>query len=328
MSLENIHFFVGDNCATNKRCANLAGKPLVGCHAHRLHLAAKSVMETIEHHLVKLDALVSKMKTMNNHAKLKTKTALAPIPRQETRWTSTQEMIQRYFKLKPFIEELAAGDADLTALLLSPTENFAVKSCFDTVLVSLRECSKYLQRRKQPLNLAEARACFDVLIDTHGMLKDTQIDAKHSIVHSPHFENGVVKILNNEEEKMTHAEKNACKMFLIEPKPAAPATAAAAAADGRVDFQAALKKRKMDAEKKGSNYINLSFIPTGSVEVESLLSTAKYIATDYRARLLPVTLEMLMFLKHNRRFWDVSHVHEALQLPDSELFDDDDGDDE
>ena len=35
-----------------------------------------------------------------------------------------------------------------------------------------------------------------------------------------------------------------------------------------------------------------------------------------------------MFLKHNRRFWDVSHVHEALQLPDSELFDDDDGDDE
>ena len=265
MSLENIHFFVGDNCATNKRCANLADKPLVGCHAHRLDLAAKSVMETIEHHLVKLDALVSNMKTMNNHAKLKTKTALAPIPRQETRWTSTQEMIQRYFKLKPFIEELAAGDADLTALLLSPTENFAVKSCFDTVLVSLRECSKYLQRRKQPLNLAEARACFDVLIDTHGMLKDTQIDAKHSIVHSPHFENGVVKILNNEEEKMTHAEKNACKMFLIEPEPAAPAAAAAAAADGRVDFQAALKKRKMDAEKKGSNYINLSFIPTGSV---------------------------------------------------------------
>ena len=152
------------------------------------------------------------------------------------------------------------------------------------------------------------------------MLKDTQIDAKHSIVHSPHFENGVVKILNNE-EKMTHAEKNACKMFLIEPEPAAPA---AAAADGRVDFQAALKKRKMDAEKKGSNYINLSFIPTGSVEVELLLSTAKYIATDYRARLLPVTLEMLMFLKHNRRFWDVSHVHEALQLPDSEMFDDDD----
>ena len=128
-------------------------------------------------------------------------------------------------------------------------------------------------------------------------------------------------------KKVAQVLKNACTMFLIEPEPAAPAAAAAAVADGRVDFQAALKKRKMDAEKKGSNYINLSFIPTGSVEVESLLSTAKYIATD-RARLLPVTLEMLMFLKHNRRFWDVSHVHEALQLPDSELFDDDDGDDE
>eukprot|EP00731_Ephydatia_muelleri_P004731 Em0002g907a len=41
-------------------------------------------------------------------------------------------------------------------------------------------------------------------------------------------------------KKVAQVLKNACKMFLIEPEPAAPA--AAAAADGRVDFQAALKK--------------------------------------------------------------------------------------
>eukprot|EP00731_Ephydatia_muelleri_P000864 Em0001g864a len=79
----------------------------------------------------------------------------------------------------------------------------------------------------------------------------------------------------------------------------------------------------------GGIWCSVVFANSGfTSKVESLLSTAKYIATDYRARLLPVTLEMLMFLKHNRRFWDVSHMQEALQLPDSELFDDDDGDDE
>ena len=142
MSLDNIDFFVGDNCSTNKRCATLANKPLIGCHAHCLHLAAKTAMTAVEHHLGKLDALISKLKIFKCSATLHTKTALTTAARQETRWTSTQEMIARYFKIKQHIEEIATGDGELTELLLSPAANFSLKACYDDVLNSMGECTK------------------------------------------------------------------------------------------------------------------------------------------------------------------------------------------
>eukprot|EP00731_Ephydatia_muelleri_P015850 Em0009g274a len=207
MSLDNIDF------STNKSGATLANKPLIGCHAHCLHLAAKTAMTAVEHHLGKLDALISKLKTFKCSATLHTKTALTPAARQETRWTSTQEMIARYFKIKQHIEEIATGDGELTELLLSPAANFSLKACYD-------------------------------VLNSMGLLK----------------------------------------------------------------------KRKLDSSNKVSAYIELNYIPCTSVDVESLFSMAKYITTDHRARLLPVTLEMLVFLKHNRRFWTAAHIHEALQL--------------
>ena len=95
--------------------------------------------------------------------------------------------------------------------------------------------------------------------------------------------------------------------------------------DGKIDFTGLLKKRKLDSSNKVSAYIDLNYIPCTSIDVESLFSMAKYmyITTDHRARLLPVTMEMLVFLKHNRHFWTAAHIHEALQLSDNiALFDD------
>eukprot|EP00731_Ephydatia_muelleri_P013200 Em0007g510a len=205
MTLDNIDFFIRDNCSTNKRCATLAKKPMIGCHAHRLHLATKSAM-----------TLVSKQRTMKYSAKLRKRTALVPVARQETRWTSTQEMVSRYFKIKHFIQEIASGDEVLTELHLTPAANFAVKASFDDVMSSIRECTKLLQRRNQPLNLADVRTLFDAIIVKHDIFSGLQIDSTHSIVHSPDFENGIVKIINNEEVSMTSSEKKACKMFCIE----------------------------------------------------------------------------------------------------------------
>ncbi|KAL5468847.1 hypothetical protein EMCRGX_G029970 [Ephydatia muelleri] len=312
MTLDNIDFFIGDNCSTNKRCATLAKKPMIGCHAHRLHLATKSAMAPVEQYLVKLDVLVSKLRTTKYSAKLRKRTALVPVARQETRWTSTQEMVSRYFKIKHFIEEIATGDEVLTELLLTPAANFAVKASFDDVMSSIRECTKLLQRRNQPLNLADVRTLFDAIIVKHDIFSGSQIDSTHSIVHSPDFENEIVKIINNEEVSMTSSEKKACKMFRIEEEPVAALVDVNMA--GKIDFTALLKKRKLDITKKATN-IDLNFIPTGSVDVESLFSTAKYIATDHRAHLLPITLEVLMILKHNRRFWSLHEIHEALIMP-------------
>ena len=161
MSLDNIDFFVGDNCSTNKRCATLANKPLIGCHAHCLHLAAKTAMTAVEHHLGKLDALISKLKTIKCSAMLHTKTALTPAARQETHWTSTQEMIARYFKIKQHIEEIATGDGELTELLLSPAANFSLKACYDDVLNSMGECTKL---RSSTINLLILLKCIPSLM--------------------------------------------------------------------------------------------------------------------------------------------------------------------
>ena len=162
---------------------------------------------------------------------------------------------------------------------------------------SIRECTKLLQRRNQPFNLADVRTLFDAIIVKHDIFSGSQIDSTHSIVHSPDFDNGIVKIINNKEVSMTSSEKKVCKMFRIEEEPVAALVDVNMA--WIIDFTALLKKRKLDITKKAT-YIDLNFIPTGSVDVESLFSTAKHFATDHRARLLPITLEMLMFLKHNR----------------------------
>ena len=273
-------------------------------------------MAPVEQYLVKLDVLVSKLRTTKYSAKLRKRTALVPVARQETRWTSTQEMVSCYFKIKHFIEEIATGDEVLTELILTPAANFAVKASFDDVMSSIHECTKLLQRRNQPLNLADVRTLFDAIIVKHDIFSGSQINSTHSIVHSPDFENGIVKIINNEEVSMTSSEKKACKMFRIEEEPVAALVDVNMA--GKIDFTALLKKRKLDIAKKATN-IDLNFIPTGSVDVESLFSTAKYIATDHRARLLPITLEMLMFLKHNRRFWSLHEIHEALIMPPADI---------
>lgn len=45
-SWNNVVCLSGDNCATNKALANLAGKPLVGCHAHRFNLEVQNYLQT------------------------------------------------------------------------------------------------------------------------------------------------------------------------------------------------------------------------------------------------------------------------------------------
>lgn len=59
---------------------------------------------------------------------------------------------------------------------------------------------KLLHRLNQPLNLADVCAFFDAIIVKHDILRGSQIDSTHSIVYSPDFENGIVKINNEDEE--------------------------------------------------------------------------------------------------------------------------------
>lgn len=98
-SVSGCLFLVGDNCAVNKRLADLLGVPLVGCTSHRLNLAVRDFLEPSEDDLEAVQQLMRKLRTLKQAAKLRTKTPLRAVLRQDTRWSSTFSMLKRVLSL-------------------------------------------------------------------------------------------------------------------------------------------------------------------------------------------------------------------------------------
>ncbi|OWZ13494.1 hypothetical protein PHMEG_00013171 [Phytophthora megakarya] len=93
-------FLVGDNCSVNRLFATVLGVPLVGCASHQLNRAIRQDMAQHEDDLAAVQALMIKLRTLTQSAKLRLKTELRPVIRQDTRWSSTFAMVQRYLKLQ------------------------------------------------------------------------------------------------------------------------------------------------------------------------------------------------------------------------------------
>ncbi|EGZ12810.1 hypothetical protein PHYSODRAFT_511059 [Phytophthora sojae] len=150
-SISGCLFLVGDNCGVNKRLANLLGVPLIGCASHRLNLAVRDYLEPHDSILEEVQQLMRKLRTLKQAAKLRAKTPLAAVLRQDTRWSSTFSMLKRYFRLRPFI---SADDEELADFLPSRSAHRKL----DTLLASLRDVesvSKHLQG--DGLTLLDAR---------------------------------------------------------------------------------------------------------------------------------------------------------------------------
>ncbi|KAG3107472.1 hypothetical protein PI125_g12705 [Phytophthora idaei] len=64
-------FIVGDNCSVNRRLAGLLHVPLVGWASHRLNLAMEGILEESSQDLDSVQALVIKLRSMNQAAKLR-----------------------------------------------------------------------------------------------------------------------------------------------------------------------------------------------------------------------------------------------------------------
>ncbi|KAG3139085.1 hypothetical protein PI124_g17335 [Phytophthora idaei] len=97
--LDNCLFVVGDNCASNQRMATLMGVPLVGSTSHRLSLAAQGRFSEASDDLDQVKKLMTKLKGLNQSAKLRFKTPLRPVLSQATRWSSTFAMMHPLLSL-------------------------------------------------------------------------------------------------------------------------------------------------------------------------------------------------------------------------------------
>jgi hypothetical protein len=115
-NFSNLIFMVGDNAPVNKSLADLLGVPFIGCASHRFNLACKRYLDPFETTLTKINDLMKTLSNIKQAGKLRKKTDLEPVKRNVTRWSSTYEMVKRFFEIKPFIDD---EDPDLACNLPS-----------------------------------------------------------------------------------------------------------------------------------------------------------------------------------------------------------------
>ena len=172
---------------------------------------------------------------MKQAGKLRTKTSLEPITRNVTRWSSTYTMLQRFFILQEFIDQ---ADLDIAANFPSATEMITLKSIM-THLEQFETTTKLLQDFKR--NLSEVRSIFDELLKHYPAMVN-HIGPAGSIVHSPFFENAIVKVIEDEFDSLDDYER-----VLMEPFRQANAAASVGASPEKPDTPyaiLALKKRE------------------------------------------------------------------------------------
>ena len=127
------------------------------------------------------------------------------------------------------------------------------------------------------------------------------------------FESAIVKVLRNQTRMLTPSEK----IKLESLKSSTTSTAEMPHKDindnsDNLNFaQRLLKRRRISTDLL--EYMDLSFIPPTSNIVERLFSTAKLILRDQRASLLPITFEMILFLKVNMDWWNLQTIHTVMQ---------------
>ena len=121
-----------------------------------------------------------------------------------------------------------------------------------------------------------------------------------NIVANPVFEKAIMKLQDDSPNELNEEEKQAVAyLFTVNFE----AEDQQQYAETDTDFaRSIIKKRKMTMPVK--KYESCKFILPTSDLVERFFSSAGYALSDLRNRLLPSNLELQLFLKVNKRFWD------------------------
>jgi len=296
--LSSLVYLVGDNAPVNTCLSDLLGVPFIGCASHRFNLACKKYLEEYEESLSKISRLMLTLRNVKQAGKLRTKTKLSAVLRNDTRWSSTFQMLKRFFEIKDFID---TSDRALAVNLPSGLEVVTLQEVMKD-LEEFESATKLLQDSNR--TLLEVRAIFDGLLETYPSMHH-YISGESNFVHSPAFENGIVKVQSEQQDDILEDEKELLEPFLASniPNLVSPTkpTSLSAQALSRI------KRRKVTTE-----YVSLKHIPPTSNIVERLFSAARMVLTDYRKSMDPYTFECLMFLKVNRSKWDINLVSKLV----------------
>ena len=148
---------------------------------------------------------MKKMKTQLIQLALGPLTHLKPKSKNETRWSSMFEMVNRYYRFKEedVLKKLCEDVPDMESYMLIASEErrlLALKKIID----ELHLCTKQLQDETMTFGLM--RELFDILIQDYPEM-GKHIGPQAEIVHSRIFESALYKISSHQSQSLTEDEK-------------------------------------------------------------------------------------------------------------------------
>ncbi|KAG6962040.1 hypothetical protein JG687_00007350, partial [Phytophthora cactorum] len=147
---------------------------------------------------------------------------------------------------------------------------------------------------------------FTIFDDVIAEIPDTthHLNSTAAIVKHAPFENALVKIQRGQGGELTAAELKAAQNLIVTDE----SEEIDVDAETGLGFAARALQRRRIAEQQEHRFMDTVFLEPTSNSVEWLFSTAKLLFSDKRKRLLPKTLEQLLFLCAKRDLWGLGEV--------------------
>ena len=146
--------------------------------------------------------------------------------------------------------------------------------------------------------MADVRGLFDKVLEDYPEMV-TYLGTNAKIIHSPKFESAIVKI----QEKMhdTLDDEELAAVAVLKKEVILTQTRSDEQENSVAEF---MKRRKMTKAEHDNGYIETRFLLPASNLLERFFSVSGLAYDDFRQNMTPMNLEMQLFLKTNKRFWD------------------------
>lgn len=227
------------------------------------------------------------------------------------------------------LQDALARYSDL-AVRLGTTVACKFGSPICTHLGEINIVAKALQRRG--LSLEGCRYFLDTLTTTILKQRDNpnapfykcSLNDDYIKLHSRHspssvFESGVIKIQRGEYDAMSVQEQEACADLKIPFPETGEDSELPSDEEEPMSMCDIIRQPKRQRREPHQPYMNSQFILGSSAEIERLFSIAGGILADNRQGLTPLLFESLLFLKVNRKYWDMRTVITAMGNSQSTL---------
>ena len=222
---------VADNCAVNKKIAQILKVPHVGCCSHKLHLEATRMVDnnfTLLSVLNVIEKVMTECKSkLKNRSLLRNLSTLSLVLPKETRWSGLYRMLSRFNELRTTLIKISETEGfTLSVDKLTVFKNKALR--FENMLTDINDATTALQQRK--LTLSDCRLVLDSFFEHVSTNKDVDgsnledcqlgnhcIAGTAPILLNLSFESGVVKIQRGRKNNLTSDEIQACKGLRFTP---------------------------------------------------------------------------------------------------------------